>query len=748
MAQAVLTVVGYAVGSYFGYPQLGAMVGSLVGAQISQPHLYGPRVTDLTVAPSAYGQGVPKTYGSDRVACAPIWQQAIQETEHTDDGKGGPEVTTYSYSQSFAVLVGEGRIRSIRRMWADALLVYDARVGASAETQTESARFKQYWTLYQGTEEQDPDPTIESVVGAGKVPALRGWSYIVFTDLPLERHGNRQPVISVEAVSEVEASEVDPAAGTTLEPLWIYPWARPKETDFRPIHSVGDTSHSWVSEPTVPASSTSFSTIAELQALNWGSTGYFRVGGVEYASQWAGGNWYTGRDGASHVPVIDGGSSWIEWGQGGTFERPFDAQYVIVWTSAYKTTNVPMVVTGYAMEVPLWTHTAVDALDSFGGANPWGERYVSYWRQLTPLPAPPPPAGYDPLTVGGGPEVAPDLFSYAHGGYMLRVKEERVPHHPEYDCVEGNPCARPNGKAWKQGDPTRCVSCDGTITPNRRWSIISGTAKQLAAIEYRGGLLYQNALGPVLLPGDPDYSNSAFWDAEQAAAVAAGKMAEDVSYPATVSSYAQSTGSDALADEVADPDDSTVTLAAIVTHICEQTGLTAGQIDVSELTDDVLGYTRPTRMAARAAIEPLRRAFLFDAVESGAKIHFRKRGRSVTSTIAAEDLGAGLEQPEAQRVSTTRGQETELPDVLSVVYKDLDLDYQPGNQEARRRAGESDQQASMEIAVVLRADTAAQLANIWLYDAWQGRTRRNISTTLAYAEIEPTDVIEVDDGDA
>lgn len=747
MAQAVLTVVGYAVGSYFGYPQLGAMVGSMVGAAISQPHLEGPRVTDLTLAPSAYGQGVPKTYGSDRVACAPIWQQEIQETASSDDGKGGPEVTTYSYSQSFAVLIGEGRIRSIRRMWADAKLVYDARTTADAETQAESARFAQYWTLYQGTEAQDPDPTIEAIVGAGKVPALRGWAYIVFTDLPLERHGNRQPVISVEAVSEVEATQVDPAGNTTLEPLRIYPWAVTQATDYRPIHAKGNTSYGWLSEPTSPSSSTSFETIAQLQAAAWSSTGYYRTGGVDWCYQWAGPGWYS--IGETYDPVIDGGPGVSQYWPNDPAPAPNDPQYVVAYSAAYKLPNAPLVAPDPALTVPPFTHTAIDSAQTFGIFSPWGERYIAYWRQIVPLGAlPEPPAGYDPLAVIGPIGVGDGLYSYVQGGYTLRVKTERVPHHPAKDCYPGNPCMSPDGKAEKQGDPTRCVACDGTITPNRNWTIVSGTAKQLAAIEYRDGWLHQNALGPVLLPGDPDYSNSAFWDAARTAAIAAGTMQADVSYPATVSSYAQSDGSDALTDEVDDPDNTTVVLSDIVTHICEQAGLTAGQLDVTELTDNVLGYTRATRMAARAALEPLRRAFLFDAVESGAKICFRKRGRSVTSTIAADDLGAGLDNPEPQRVTTTRGQETELPDVLSVVYKDIDLDYQPGNQEARRRAGESDQQANIEIAVVLHASTAAQLAEIWLYDAWQGRTRRNISTTLAHAEVEPTDVIQVDDGDA
>ena len=39
---------------------------------------------------------------------------------------GGQEITTYTYSVDVAIGICEGEISGIRRMWADADLIYDA----------------------------------------------------------------------------------------------------------------------------------------------------------------------------------------------------------------------------------------------------------------------------------------------------------------------------------------------------------------------------------------------------------------------------------------------------------------------------------------------------------------------------------------------------------------------------------------------------------------------------------------------
>ena len=124
MGQLVLGVAGAAVGSLFGSPQLGWIIGSTIGGLVfapSQPTInqQGPRLGDLKVQTSKYGATIPKVYGSGRIAGNMIWSTPILETSTTTSttvgGKGvqsGQDVntTTYSYSQSFAIGICEGPI--------------------------------------------------------------------------------------------------------------------------------------------------------------------------------------------------------------------------------------------------------------------------------------------------------------------------------------------------------------------------------------------------------------------------------------------------------------------------------------------------------------------------------------------------------------------------------------------------------------------------------------------------------------
>lgn len=752
MAQLVLTVAGYAIGTYFGYPQLGAAVGAYVGGryEASKQRIDATsRIDDLSVRVSAYGVPIPKTWGNDRVGCVPIWSTDLVETTSTTGGKGGggPKVTTNSFTVSFAVLVGEGQVKSIRRMWADALLIYDARPGENVTSQAESAAWRRYWTFYQGTEDQDVDPTMEAIDGVGNVPAYRGYSYIVFAELPLAKWGNRLPQISVEIAGAVEEDTdenwgEDPGV-PTLEPLVIYPWTY--TDDGRPIHSLGPTTYKPFSQFSLPESE-DFEAQAAAQAVDFGADNshYRPEAGALSANYMGWGYWFT--DNYPELNLYSGNLKSRRGLKGASF-RLEDPQYCYIKLGAYKAGDLPASPTPYMLNAAVATHTPVWPVD---GAAAFNSEVVQVYR-LEHGGGGAPPVGYSSLPYGQ--VTAPDdpgSLSTAWPNYLLTMREERVPWHAPVSCYPGGPCQAVLGFAEKHGNSSLCVSCFGQVKPNLKWVIVTGTAKQLCAVEYRNHVLYQNALGPVLLPGDPNYSNSAYWDAQATAAINAGLMQSDVSYPAVVAKYAQSDGVEPSdgggVTTVVDPQDSKVLLSEIVTDICVEAGLTTGQIDVEELEEEVIGYTRTNRTSARAVLEPLRLAFFFDAVESGDKIVFRKKAREPIASIPAEDLGAGVDDAEAQLMEHDRQQESELPAAITVAYKALSQDYQPGTQEARRRAGSSDQAANMELPMPMSDDDAVRIVNVWLYAAWTARTKRTVKLTRAWSAVEPTDIIEANDG--
>lgn len=201
MAQIILSAAGQAVGSAV-LPQglgalgvsisgaaiggaLGGLAGRVIDGAVFGRTREGPRLESLRLMESREGAGIANVYGRMRIGGQVIWAARLKETRSTASagGKGGPRVSTYAYSASFAVGLCEGEIARVDRVWANGETVALADLPHR---------------LYRGSETQLPDPLIEAIEGAGCAPAYRGLAYIVFEDLPLDRFGNRLPQLSFE----------------------------------------------------------------------------------------------------------------------------------------------------------------------------------------------------------------------------------------------------------------------------------------------------------------------------------------------------------------------------------------------------------------------------------------------------------------------------------------------------------------------------------------------------------------------
>lgn len=211
MASVALGFAGQAIGSVFGGPlgaQIGGFIGSTLGGlidnQLFPQKAQGPRLDDLTVTASTYGKPLPLLYGPEnRIAGNVIWSTGLIETRKTtkQGGKGAPSVsmTEFSYRASFAVVLSEGVINRVRKIWANNKVIYDVDAPGGVPTSLYSAL-----RVYPGNHTQNPDPTIEAYVGAGQTPAYRGSAYVVFADLQLADFGNRLP--NLEFLVEAQPS--------------------------------------------------------------------------------------------------------------------------------------------------------------------------------------------------------------------------------------------------------------------------------------------------------------------------------------------------------------------------------------------------------------------------------------------------------------------------------------------------------------------------------------------------------------
>lgn len=812
MASLVLGVAGAVVGGIVGGPagaQIGFALGSAAGGLLFPPKgPDGPRLNELAMQSSAYGKTIPIPYGTDRVAGNVIWADKIQEHEHEEGGKGGPEYTTYSYTCSFASSIVAGPIAGILRIWADGLLIYDRRPTSTGE----SVGFKAgSHKIYLGTETQLPDPTIQAIIG--DTPAYRGQAYIVFTDLELGKFGNRIPSLSFEYVTS--GSDVINPASTFGEQASLsyrsstFHYAADDEGRIwlatNTGHAVQDEEGKWTLD-------TSINAIPQLhiydpqtnELLHVIELPHTQIG--EYNNQTEG----TGR------MVYSGGFMFI--GHDAPVSNSPSVGLVIN-TSTYEMRSIHGAcllggnVYWPGVPVPVIRNNAVYFATSNGASYGMGYGFMPMGHSLDESQYSETPDFSEPEAKWNAPqgftsqrhevkqpavppyesvdcEIAPTtrlllpnwafkvqmiqdgnvaiVQGYENGGtYIAWVGQKTImagfnvdaPDDVATGIVPGLQTTAP-AIAWDEANMTLWAfgaSEEGGANYNTLYAVQRGAADTLnvtpTGFQYEGdgsnvvgmsidketgylrvlrgnGTVYIDTLDPVngqvvdsyatsvLLSGHgtlidyPDLGKVIFAD---------GYSLHDIPYTSPLNK-------------------NPVNLGAIVADISRRSDLTLADIDVSELTDMVEGYTIGHQMAARSALEPLMQAYFFDPVESDYQIKFRKRGRPAVVTIPDEDLAAhssGSEPPDL--IEIRRKQELDLPQIVNVKYINPAADYQTSTQYEARQTGRSKSAVTVDLPIVMPDEKAKQVAAAALYTAWAERTGLSFATSLAYAKYEPTD---------
>ncbi len=706
----VLGVVGAAVGAYFGNPALGYAIGSAIGGAVDPDVIKstGPRLDDLRVQASTYGGMIPVMYGTHRVAGNVLWASPMRETVTTteDDGKGGPvsETTTYSYSIDLAIGICEGEITGIRKIWANGTLVYNLGDDADGVTVAASQALADSMTVYTGTESQLADPTIEAIEGAGNVPGYRGLAYVVIADLQLANYGNRIPNIEFEVIG----------AGTTevMGTSWVQnasfpeifnpafgddPYASPQmATDGNILFALVANVGSAVPKVITTRDLTTWNSVTPTglpDRLEWRESSLAVFDGAFYM---IGGEDSLGNLVSSVYRSLDEGATWEICG-----ELPLDgADGFFAYTRACVHESAMYVVGGMN---GVGTH----------GATVWKSSNGTDWEVLCASGgASSPEAGY----AGAIVSLDGDLYIWRNTTKVYKSTDDGV----TWTLLAAGSTANTvgagfafNGELYSvtlATDPEIKTSADG-IT----WVSVSGsptlTGNHLNVVPFRASIVLADWIDSAAPPA-PDFGEQ-------------------------IKLY---TSSGRIVHAAAGLDD-------IVSDLCVRAGLTAGQINVTALTDNVWGYTLTRPAAARGNLLPLQKAYQFDAVESDGKIKFVKRGGASAVTITVDDLGAYESGGSPiDPLQIRRQQEAEMPLVVSVNFPNIDNAYQVASESARRLLSLGEQQVSEDVPLPLTAEQGAQLAAVLMYDAHIGRTTFSFQTTRKYAKYEPTDVVTVNNG--
>jgi hypothetical protein len=122
---------------------------------------------------------------------------------------------------------------------------------------------------------------------------------------------------------------------------------------------------------------------------------------------------------------------------------------------------------------------------------------------------------------------------------------------------------------------------------------------------------------------------------------------------------------------------------------------------------------------------------------------FRHRGIDPpVATLAVEHL---VEQRAgADLLTLSRAQETDLPASARIAYASSERDYRRAVAEARRLVGASGRTALAELAIVMEADQATQIAESWLFETWAARDRAQFVLPPSQMAIEPGDIVALE----
>ncbi|MCK4609477.1 MAG: phage tail protein, partial [Gammaproteobacteria bacterium] len=645
----------------------------------------GPRLESLQVQTSTYGRDIPIVYGGARIAGNVIWSAGIQEKKHTttttQGGKGGPEVssteTTYTYSASFAIGLCEGEIAAISRIWADGKLLYDFSSNATAEAIFSSTQLADDLDIYLGTETQAANSLIEAAEGTGNVPGFRGMAYIVFDTFQLEKFGNRIPNISVEVVENATINYKGPLVNG-------YP-------------GVGE----------------NFTTVSDDGLIRYWE-GARTVNESEY-------------DHLGTIYNLDGdkvGDDLV------TIDAVASATRAGSWGPVR---NVNMRFGLYRISSTIYT-VAVNADGSFSNV------YLLDGRRLTNTTG----GGYNyqitssvyyngaVYAMMGAPELEKNIILKFDATTTL-ISGQVVTEYTATDSVK-NIFANKDGVYFVQGDTgtVEIVRLDHDLTYIEEWIV--------PAVNWPG--LYVSGDFAILLSnGGVTYYILTLNDNGTSTTVETGTLNTSTAIdfrPINVGTMLfggyryLTTG---LVTNVP------VALSTIVSDICLKTGLVAGDIDASALTDTVDGYVSNKETTARGLIEPLQQVYLFDVVETDNKLVFVNRSEGDSITVDENDLGASEDGKHKDKINRTRISEMELPRKLSVVHLDPSTDYQENIETAARLITDSVNVKTISAPLVISATKAAQIANILLGRVWIERNQYRGFLPFQYVRANPSDIL-------
>lgn len=187
-------------------------------------------------------------------------------------------------------------------------------------------------------------------------------------------------------------------------------------------------------------------------------------------------------------------------------------------------------------------------------------------------------------------------------------------------------------------------------------------------------------------------------------------------------------------------------LGGAVRILLERAGLHPDQIDCSELTDTLDGFVLYQRGSVREALEQLMMAFPFDIVETEGILKAVKRGKPITLSFDADRCLPVVEGEQRVTIEMRREQEFDLPAEVEIIYLNRLNGYNAGAQRAFKMGADARGKHALKLSVVLSDQQAKVIAERTMAARWMERNRFAFQLPIAYAALEPGDVVQCENG--
>jgi hypothetical protein len=701
-------VVGGVIGFFAGNPVLGAQLGFALAstgyALLNPPKTQGPRLGDLQVQRAEYGGGITWGMGVFRTSGTVIWQTELEEHEHSSGGKGGGgESTSYTYSNSFAILICEGPIIGLRRIWKNKKVIWSG------------GEMLEGFRLYLGDATQDPDPTIESDpnIGAGNVPDYRGYAYIVGTDIDTSD--------SFNAMGNYEF-EVEVSGGALIT----------RVSTFNPTES----GHQFTGQPGF-AFDGAYMEGGQLVVCRYEEdspeSSYFEVrhnlytGDIEDTSPATSVPNVAGSSLAAYLPATN---SNIAFGvQRGAGTGPETARWYVAGVRLDDIVEGPTGTTGFNA-VSMRPFVDGDYIYAAGGSTTVLGKWAFTNSEHTAISGESEAEYYDiEGEQTGDTSIVANTVSITVGddGYLYIMYPTTHGASSRADLVQIDRDTMAQVKIWDLTQAelieaaTQSTYCTFTV--------------------YRGHIAVNEGGAALNLWAIPDDVSDPFVEVDSTAV-------DNVDVGSGVGPFLNLGGGYVLGYDGVFYIGALDTVGACVAAISGYgyDAMDASLYDVTDLTDKLRGFRIGAPMTKGNAIEPLRNGYFFGYAEVDGVALFRHTFHEADFTIPEEDVAAyqdGSEPPAPIKWVDTP--EDEIPWRVIVKFIDADGDYQPGTAIATRTTGTSRVETTLDLPIVLTYAEAKAIAETHIARAELERLRGTFTTSRKWLKTAPLDVVTIGD---